>query len=696
MSRQPSSTISSRNASTLQKLLISGASVNGNTTNPNTPNHHLNGHTVNSTRSYVQMPSYERSIGLPVGNQNLEKDSQRVSSSRRGTKLVYPSSASTPHNMNGSFEVVNGNSRENHEQKHSNFYTELNSDLIKKQEKEIKSQLSPSFWARLNEATKPMAYSFDYNNSTFQAANLNHKQPRPFVNFNPNQTMVPALSFNNNINSNNNNNDTVNVNGNNDKSSTPSYALKISLPTSASNGVGHEIAYANIIQQNGNYQENNDSSKNSNTRPSPRVQIYSNFPQNFQGVVPGQPQQQQQQQMNQELAYQQFQQYQNQSKQQQSYQTRSNDQQANITLMEQLPIITRRMIHGNKSANSEENISNGVKSQNSSRANPNPNSYHLDRHNSFSHGPASSDSKLRATLSNLNLNAQVQSQVAAQIQNRQDVESINSVPSLVYLSNNGNNNKNNIDSSSSLNQKVSNDASSNKISNSTPVNMRPESSPFYRSKSMVPTDRTRLKSYLISNFQNDGGNSNNSGGGGGSSSGSQNYKLMPKSLVIRSRVQNYYKDFLDDMNTYSSNLTDNFYKNSKSHNDLSANGGKYLKDTKKFLINYINSNAMNNTVIGNSISEETQNKSLNLSDNESFSEDGSTRENGNGKIIDIKQANLSLTSDFLSNKEEFQNSMNGNISLANDESNEASNFSSNKNDNGVILETPNGIFHVHT
>jgi hypothetical protein len=393
--------------------------------------------------------------------------------------------------------------------------------------------------------------------------------------------------------------------------------------------------------------------------------------------------------MSQELAYQQFQQYQNQSKQQQSYQTRSNDQQANITLMEQLPIITRRMIHGNKSANSEENISNGVKSQNSSRANPN--NYHLDRHNSFSHGPVSSDSKLRATLSNLNLNAQVQSQVAAQIQNRQDVESI---PSLVYLSNNGNNNKNNIDSSSSSNQKVSNDASSNKISNSTPVNMRPESSPFYRSKSMVPTDRSRLKSYLINNFQNDGGNSSNSGGSG--SQNSKNYKLMPKSLVIRSRVQNYYKDFLDDMNTYSSNLTDNYYKNSKSHNDLTISGGKYLKDTKKFLINYINSNAMNNTVIGSSISEETQNKSLNLSDNESFSEDGSTGENGNGKIIDIKQANLSLTSDFLSNKEEFQNSMNGNISLANDESNEAGIFSSNQNENGAVPETPNGILHVHT
>ena len=156
---------------------------------------------------------------------------------------------------------------------------------------------------------------------------------------------------------------------------------------------------------------------------------------------------------------------------------------------------------------------------------------------------------------------------------------------------------------------------------------------------------------------------------------------MPKSLTIRSRVQNYYKDFLDDMNTYSSNLIDGSFKNSKSHNDLNINSGKYLKDTKKILINYINNNNNKNNSM-NSITEESQSKSLNFSDNETFNEIEiesfetviSRKDSDEGKLFDIKLTNPNSTSDFLSNKEETLNGdvneENNNLDLVNIESNE--------------------------
>lgn len=667
LSRHPSSNLSSRNATTLQKLLISGASVNNNTGKPNTPTHNLNGSNgfMNGTKSYAQMPmSYERSIGLPV-NSNIEKELQRVSSSKRGTKVVYPASAPTPQHMNGQYEMVNGG-RESHE-KTPNAYIDLNSDLIKQQEKEIKSQLSPSFWTRLNEATKPMAYSFDFNNTTYQAANTSHKQPRPFVNFNPNQTLPYTSNDRGNIES--------------EKILNQTYALKISLPTSAmNNGANNDIGYAKLVQQNAssNQQENKDPSKSSNMRPSPRIQLYSQPLQGMNNV-------QSQQQTHPEIPFQPFQ-YQNQQSQlQQAYQPRSNGHQANMTLMEQLPVITHRMIQTNKSAASEENLANGAK-----LLNVNTNKINLDRHNSFHYGPPITDLKLRTSLSTLNLNAQTQNHTQTQNQiTRQESEQFLSYkPSVV------NSNASNIDSAPPPIQ-ISNDPLTNKISNTTPVNIRPDSSPFYRSKSMVPTDRSRIKTYLIGSFHKDGVHN-------GSNQNSKNHKIMPKSITIRSRVQNYYKDFLDDMNTYSSNLIDDSFKNSKSHNELNINSGKYLKDTKKILINYINNNNNKNNGM-NSITEESQSKSLNFSDNETFNETEmesfetviSRKDNDESKLIDIKLTNPNSTSDFLSNKEETLNGdvneENNNLDLVNIESNENTIlYSSNQSENGIGQSISNG------
>ena len=565
ISRQPSSTASltSRNSSSLQKLLIAGASVNNQNNSSNTNSTNSSANASNNVRSYSQLPmAYERTMTNLSSN-----NSQTTQSARKGgTKLVYPTYADMS-------------------PKNPHLYAELNAELLKKQEQEIQSQLSPSFWARLNEATKPASYSnVDYTSSGNNFPYTKYAKPVSYFSTPTASTAISSTtpvssSHNHNShhhhhNSTNNNysepaspkHSEVNPTLNNLKSTLYSaYALKMAMatPSSPSNTNNNNSSNNNNNQTMGSKSNLNSSSvappsTADKTKSSPRAAQANHF-----------------NSLNEKyLAHK----YDNSNSSNTpngpvsvpvQHQTRSSYENTNTSVSEQqqqLPLISRRLVQNTKVLSLDES----PKYKANPQLQPQPERY-SSMHMHSSNGAESAlhlmEPKMRASMSTLNLIApqghlnQSRSQMGINTIDAPSSRQLNNASSIQISLGNNNEAKGN-----------SNDAN-NTVAMTTVYATRPETA-FVRSKSLAPSDRNRLKSFLINTFNTTTTAATPSSTGSATTHNtpthSKSSKTIPKSIVIRSRIQNYYKDFLDDLNTYSSNLSS--HRASLSHADLVYRG----------------------------------------------------------------------------------------------------------------------------
>lgn len=130
-------------------------------------------YSLSSSAAYTSLPvSFERSLPvnfdgnsfyppLAVSVGNSTSNNTTYSSNNNNNNNSYNMNKTSSANNSSSSNTNSGPSNSNAK---LSLYVNTNSpSTLKKQEQEIKSQLSPSFWARLNEATKSLNPSYTYD-----------------------------------------------------------------------------------------------------------------------------------------------------------------------------------------------------------------------------------------------------------------------------------------------------------------------------------------------------------------------------------------------------------------------------------------------------------------------------------------------------------------------------------------------------
>lgn len=444
---------SPRNTS-IQKLLSSPTSAGSSSSN---------NPTLTNTKSYTPVPiSYERNIPINHDAENF-----------------YPPLPS---------------------ENTSNLYIDVSPAVLKKQEQEIQSQLSPSFWARLNEATKPVSYSYDYSTLYNSSSQNNNTQTNP----NSKSSFTPTNMKRSEANS-------FKLSGYHSpyiqSDQTNSSAQQPNRPTTSQN-------HSNIISQLRQNQTQKPSSasttskqeefrRSSELKTSPTVASF--LTRNRTITNPAETYNNRQ---NVRIEPIKTLIKPNVLEKSQTFVDRSQ------LAMESIPLVSKRLI-ANK--NLDENLPPGVKLVKTSE-----------------HVYETGESKKNSPALTL-IPQNSQSRTLIVINKTQ-------TPASSFQIN-----------LSASREKISEAVNAQAAKAETPITIRNDT--FQRSKSLNPADRNRIKSFIISSSNNPNNRSN--------FIGNMNMNmLMPnrsssRSLTIRSRVNNYYTDFDNEKNSYNSNLVDN-------------------------------------------------------------------------------------------------------------------------------------------